>query len=110
MGCELVSGFNRGFSCGRGLQLHCTLSPKKQVNEFTLYSWLSFVGTEFSDDGASEIWGSKLHCFFSLMEKVEKEAGGSPKANEAGGVHCNFSHEEADSAAVPGQIIGTLAS
>jgi hypothetical protein len=68
------------------------------------------------------------------MEKVEKEAGGSPKANEAGvctailapkkeirgvgwyssyfgrSLHCNFSHEEADSAAVPGQIIGTLAS
>ena len=28
--------------------------------------------------------GSKLHCLFSLVEKVEKGAGDSPKANEAG--------------------------
>jgi hypothetical protein len=33
--------------------------------------------------------------FFSLMEKVEKGAGGSPKANKAG-VHFNFSPEKGD--------------
>jgi hypothetical protein len=52
----------------------------------------------------------KRGCTAILATKKEIRGVGWYSSYFGRSLHCNFSHEEVDNAAVPGQIIGTLAS